>query len=342
MPGHKTSHTQLERFRLIDFLLSSGEIVAFDKILEYLRVELRESALSESSLRRDFRYMRNELNAQLEYVAKKHGWHYTKAYKLPSSSFTDDETLALHLLQKLISQHSSDDFIFNSMQNLLEEISPSLNSDECDPEALTIYDRFFVPARPKNEMEKGVAEKVLLAVKNNFMLDFYYNSMWEPDERHRKIMPYQIVLDDGALFLYGARSSESDNPRLFNLSKMRNVEVIHCKPFELPANFRFHEEAEQGRFGAFQYDDYFDFKIEFYGTARKIVHEYLWSDNQHLEENNEKNMTTLIFTSSQWIPIQRWLLLFGEQVKPIEPDWFATEWKNTIRKMTENLTNGTT
>ena len=84
-------------------------------------------------------------------------------------------------------------------------------------------------------------------------------------------------------------------------------------------------------------NDYFDFKIEFYGEARKLVHEFVWSDNQQLEENNEKNMTTLTFTSSQWLPVQRWLLSFGADAKPIEPDWFVAEWKETIRKMAENV-----
>ncbi|MBQ7539477.1 MAG: WYL domain-containing protein [Treponema sp.] len=351
MAGHKTSHTQLERFRLIDSLLSSGEIVSFDDILEKLRSILRDPALSESTLRRDFHYMKNELAAPLEYDAKKYGWHYTKTYKLPSSGFTDDEILALHLVQKLIGQHSSGDFIFKSIQTLLEKISPAVNPDEekkadskregeldfgeADSKALTIYDRIFVPARPKPVFEKEACEKVLLALKNNFTLDFYYNSKWEPEERHRQILPYQLVLDEGAIYLYGARRTEPDNPRLFNLTKMRDVEVIRGKPFELPANFRFHEEAEQGRFGAFQYDDYFDFKIEFYGEARKLVHEFVWSDNQQLEENNEKNMTTLTFTSSQWLPVQRWLLSFGADAKPIEPDWFVAEWKETIRKMAE-------
>ncbi|MBR1721642.1 MAG: hypothetical protein IJ727_04030, partial [Treponema sp.] len=210
MPGHKTSHTQLERFRLIDSLLSSGEIVSFDDILEKLRSILRDPALSESTLRRDFRYMKNELATPLEYDAKKYGWHYTKTYKLPSSGFTDDEILALHLVQKLIGQHSSGDFIFKSIQTLLEKISPSLNLDEekkaepvregeldfgeADSKALTIYDRIFVPARPKPVLEKEACEKVLLALKNNFTLDFYYNSKWEPEERHRQILPYQLVL----------------------------------------------------------------------------------------------------------------------------------------------------
>ncbi|WP_296331816.1 WYL domain-containing protein [uncultured Treponema sp.] len=59
-------------------------------------------------------------------------------------------------------------------------------------------------------LEKEACEKVLLALKNNFTLDFYYNSKWEPEERHRQILPYQLVLDEGAIYLYGARRTEPD------------------------------------------------------------------------------------------------------------------------------------
>jgi predicted DNA-binding transcriptional regulator YafY len=211
MPGHKTSHTQLERFRLIDSLLSSGETVSFDDILEKLRSILRDPALSESTLRRDFRYMKNELAAPLEYDAKKYGWHYTKAFKLPSEGFSEEEILSLHLMRRLLAQHSSEDSFYKTFDSILEKITPK---------DLSLPVRFYIPSRPKCVIEEGVSEKVLHALKNNFMLDFYYNSKWEPEERHRRIMPFQIVIDEGSLYLYGAKQSNNPNPRLFNLSKM--------------------------------------------------------------------------------------------------------------------------
>ena len=344
MPGHKTSHTQLERFRLIDSLLSSGETVSFDDILEKLRSILRDPALSESTLRRDFRYMKNELAAPLEYDAKKYGWHYTKAFKLPSEGFSDDEILSLKLIRKLLAQNSSEDIFYKSFDALLERITPAERAEKNDADLplldlepqISLSDRFFVAARPKPLVDKEVSEKVLYALKNNFTLDFNYNSKWEPEEHHRQIFPYQLVLDEGSLYLYGARRTEPDNPRLFNLSKMHGVEVITSRSFDLPPNFRFHEEAEQGRFGAFQYDDYFDFKIEFYGEARKIVREYMWSDNQILEEDSQNDKSILTFTSSQWLPLQKWLLSLGAEAKPLEPDWFVAEWKEIVRRMAKN------
>lgn len=355
MPGHKTTHTQLERFRLIDCMLADGEVLAFEKILDSLRLELRDDLLSDSSLRRDFRYMKNELGAPLAYDKKLHGWHYTKPFKLPAEAFSDDEILYLKLIRDLVNQNSNDDFLYKAFDKLLNKISPSSHTESsrhaeqshhaeqsCHAELVSasLTDRFYIAPRPKQLIDEGVVEKVLEAVKNNYLLDFNYFSKWEPEERHRKIMPFQLVFDGGSMFLYGAASRDkSPNPRLFNLSKMHDVQVITSHTFKLPSNFRFREAFEKGRFGAFQYDEAYDYKIEVTGEARNIVREYIWADNQIIEENQKEGTTTISFTSSQWIPVFRWLLSFGENARPLEPDWLVEQWKQTVKKMVKKYKN---
>ena len=325
MPGHKTTHTQLERFRLIDSFLSDGIVVPFEKILDSLRLELRDSVLSESSIRRDFRYMKNELGAPLAYDKKLRGWHYTKPFKLPAEGFNDDELLYLELIQKLIDQNANSDFLYKSFDVLMKKISPEKDSAGSE--------RFYVAPRPKPLVDEGVVEKILGAIKHNHLLDFNYYSKWEPEERHRKIMPYQLVLDVGSLFLYGASLKSPENPRLFKLSKMHNVEIIASQTFELPPNFCFREDFEKGRFGAFQYDEEYDFKVEFYGDARNMVRENIWVEGQQLEEKQDENKSVLTVRTSQWIPLFRWILSFGENAFPLEPEWFVEEWKSSVRKM---------
>ena len=325
MAGHKTTHTQLERFRLIDSLFADGEVIPFEMILDFLRRELRDSLLSESSVRRDFRYMKNELKAPLAYDKKLHGWYYTKPFKLPAEGFSDDEILYLKLIRKLVGQNSNDDFLYKSFDKLLEKITPEITK--------SLSNRFYIAPRPKPLIDDGVVEKVVEAIKNNYLLDFNYFSKWEPEERHRKIMPYQLVFDAGSLFLYGAGIKTPDNPRLFKLSKMHNVEVLYLNTFKLPQNFRFREDFEKGRFGAFQYDEEYEFTIAFYGEARSIIRENIWADNQTIEIDKKEGAVKLVFTTSQWIPVLMWVLSFGANARPLEPDWFVEEWKKNIIKM---------
>lgn len=325
MAGHKTTHTQLERFRLIDNLLADGEVITFEAILDFLRTELRDSLLSESSLRRDFRYMKNELKAPLAYDKKLHGWYYTKPFKLPAEGFSDDEILYLKLIRRLVGQNSNDDFLYKSFDQLLEKITPEITK--------SLSNRFYIAPRPKQLIDDDVVEKIVEAIKNNYLLDFNYYSKWEPEERHRKIMPFQLVFDAGSLFLYGAGIKTPDNPRLFKLSKMHNVEILYSNTFTLPQNFRFREDFETGRFGAFQYDEEYKFAIEFYGEARSTIRENIWADNQTIEIDKKEGAVKLVFTTSQWIPVLRWVLSFGENARPLEPDWFVEEWKKNIIKM---------
>lgn len=338
MPGHKTTHSQLERFRLIDSMLADGEVLSFENILDSLRLELRDDLLSDSSLRRDFRYMKNELGAPLAYDKKRHGWHYTKPFKLPAEGFSDDEILYLELMKSLVNQNSNDDFLYKAFDKLLNKIIPAPSTpSHAELVSASLRDRFYIAPRPKQLIDEGLVEKILEAIKNNYLLDFNYFSKWEPEERHRKIMPFQLVFDSGSMYLYAASSNPRvPGPRLYKLSKMHSLELVKSRTFELPANFRFRENFEEGRFGAFQYDEAYDFKIEFSGEARSIVRECVWSDNQKIEENQQADTTTISFTSSQWIPIFRWLLSFGDNAHPLEPDWFVEDWKNTIKKMYEN------
>ena len=329
----------MERYKLIDSILSNGEIVSFEVMLEALRTELRDDLLSDSSVRRDFRYMRDELGAPLEYDKKSNGWHYTKPFKLPAEAFSDDEILYLELIRGLVNQNSNDDFLYKAFDKLLNKIIPAPSTpSHAELVSASIRDRFYIAPRPKQLIDEGVVEKVLEAIKNNYLLDFNYFSKWEPEERHRKVMPFQLVFDDGSMYLYGAsKNPRVPGPRLYKLSKIHTLELVKSRTFELPANFRFREAFEEGRFGAFQYDEAYDFKIEFSGEARSIVRECIWADNQTIEENQKAETTTISFTSSQWIPIFRWLLSFGDNACPLEPDWFVEQWKETVRKMSEKV-----
>ncbi|MCR5723827.1 MAG: WYL domain-containing protein [Treponema sp.] len=332
MSGHKTTSTQLERYHLIDTIFSDGKAHSFGQILGILHETLRDERLSESSVRRDFRYLREKLAAPLVYDEEAHGWKYTKPYKLPAEAFSDDELLLLFLIKQVIESSASGNYLHTSFSRLLDSLAPA-SAFENKSQLTTLLERFAISPRPRPAAEDQCTEKIVAAIKHNYMLDFNYNSRWEPEEKHRKIQPYQLVLDAGAVYLYGASCREPENPRLFNVSRMHNVEIIKTKTFTLPQNFRFREDFEKGRFGAFQYDEWYEFKIIFYGEARNEVREWIWADDQRLEEDPEHGTTTITFTSSQWIPIQRWLLSFGENARPLAPGWFVEAWKTSVQNM---------
>ena len=67
--------------------------------------------------------------------------------------------------------------------------------------------------------------------------------------------------------------------------------------------------------------------------ARSIIREDIWADNQTIEIDKKECAVKLVFTTSQWIPVLRWVLSFESNARPLEPDLFVEEWKTNIIKM---------
>lgn len=330
MAGHKTSHSQLERYQIIDRVISSNVAPSFDYLLRILRVELKSPQLSPASVHRDLTYMKQELGAPIIYNRKKNGYIYASPYTLPVTRLNPRDLTVLAILKKSIANFGEESPLYNTVIDVLERTYP-----QADDKLVT--DRIYVAKSPRPVFEKDVYDKVLYAIRENLCLDFVYRSKWEPGKNHRIVKPCQLIMDKGHLYLYAADEKDNSKIRLYSFSRMQEVQVLTGMHFDLPENYRFAEDFEEGRFGAFQYDEAYDFKIEVYGEARNYLHESVWSENQQLEEFPDEQKTVISFTTSQWIPVEHWLLSFGSGAKPLEPDWFVDWWKDEIKKIVENL-----
>lgn len=330
MAGHKTTHTQLQRYQIIDRLLASNICPSFDYILNYLRAELNDENLSDSTVHRDLKYMEEFLAAPIIYDRGKNGYLYSEPYYLPVNNFTKYELQLLIFIKKIFGQYSESNNVFKRCLELLEKFFPGLKDN-------IIEERIHIAENPQPVLEKNLCEQIFLALSKNCCIDFVYRSKWEPGKNHRIVKPCQVIFDKGQFYLYAADINDDSKIRLYSFSRIYELTILENKHFKLPENYKFREEFEQGRFGAFQYDEAYDFKIEIYGESRNQLHEFVWADNQILDEVPGLNKTIISFSSSQWIPIQQWLLSFGSNAKPLEPDWLVDWWKEEIQKMFKNI-----
>ena len=150
---------------------------------------------------------------------------------------------------------------------------------------------------------------------------------------------FAVWLEDGMYFVFGFdENADGGNggERLFNLSRMRNLENTG-ETFALPGNFEFASRCGGGRFGAFKGAETVQYEIEFYDDARQFVKSCVWADDQVFYDEDEEDITTIKFSSSQSMKIMEWILSQGVRARPIAPESFVKRWENEVRGMSRYI-----
>ena len=185
--------------------------------------------------------------------------------------------------------------------------------------------------------DEKIWEQILSAMHGNQIVEFDYSGRWNTATKHRRVHPYQVLLDQGRCFVFGydENAAGESKERLFALNRIRNLTVTDAT-FELPEDYEFSSRCEGGRFGSFIGEGPVDFVVDFYGDAREYVKECIWADNQKIEEFDEEEKTRISLTTSQVLSVKEWVLAQGANAVPVSPDWFVDEWKEIVQGMAEN------
>lgn len=107
--------------------------------------------------------------------------------------------------------------------------------------------------------------------------------------------------------------------------------------FELPPDYDFTQKCSGSKLGVFINSQVDRYEIEFYGSARPYIKSFVWVENQEITDCEEKDVTRISFTSSQYLPVLEWVLSQGKNAKPLAPQWFVDRWKEEIRGMVQNM-----
>ena len=198
-----------------------------------------------------------------------------------------------------------------------------------------LLNRIAIPPAPRFAVDRQVWGNVLQALQGNCIIEFDYTGRWNSDMTHRRVRPYQLLLDDGVCYLYGF-AEEREDTRLFVLSRMKKLKITSDR-FKLPADYEMASQSGGGRFGTFASKDLDKYVIDFYGDARPYIKERVWADDQKITDFDDEDRTRIEFSSTQFRPIQYWVLSQGGNAIPREPEWLVEEWQDQIKQMVKNI-----
>ena len=277
-----------------------------------------------ATLSRDIEFLRDRFYAPIEYDYTRRGYYYTEDFDLPLNALSSSDMEVL-VSAKILLSHFKDTPIHEKLCSVIDFLAPNelgdnsmINRVTTLPVATVFYD-------------KSVWTDIYNAMKTNQKIEFTYNGLWKDRKTHRTVHPYQLVMDDGQIYLLAYCELRHDI-RMFSLTRITNLKIRE-DTFTLPDNYDFCEHCDGGKFGFYFTNNKLQYKIRFFGVSKQVVKERLWADDQVITDGN--GYVDLSFSSNQGMKILHWVLSLGYTVKPLEPESFVQEWKESIRKMSK-------
>jgi predicted DNA-binding transcriptional regulator YafY len=286
-----------------------------------------------ATISRDLDFLRDMMEAPIEYDPVKRGYYYSDtAYRLPSVFGSPEAILALGMAKNFLSlyQHTP---IYEKARELIDSIVIS---------APWYEDRIITPPVPAAPVAEKLWDCLCAALRENRILTFLYQGTWDEDFVPRRVQPWQLLFDNGLWFLYGY-AEERKAPRLFSLARIKNA-VLTEEIFTLPADYdyraRYSNAVDGSFFGVFAGGRRYHFRLVFYGESVVWAGDRKWAADQRAEPGKTEKGDCLFldFTSTQYEKVLEWMLSQGGNVKPLEPAELAADWKRHIADM--NILSG--
>lgn len=346
----RQSTKEILRLFLLDSLFQQDRFYTKDELVAKLEV-------SNPTLNRDLRRLRDDYSAPLEYCKVNRGYHYTsRLFKLPAVFVPEKEMPAYSMVLKLFEQFQNTP-LYTPLLNICETFESPIKTDAYGAgqvnfttthfeEKPWFETRIVMGKRSVASVDEGNWDIILKALQNNYVLEFDYENIRTSKKGYsRKIEPWQLIYDSEQWYLRGFAEDQNNsnvkNIRKFVVPRMKNLKLLP-QHFKLPdEKIWCLDEYNVGSFGALSSDTIEEYKFIFQGTALYFA-EADFAPNKKVEpymgDHAHKDGAVIVsFTSNQPIGILRAFFAYGEDIIPLAPQTFVDEWTETVKKMAKSL-----
>lgn len=330
---------EYKRFKMIDEYFSAGNKATIKELSDYLKIKALvshidiKSGFSEKVLYKVLSAMKKDLGAPIEKDSQNKFFYAAgkSLFSKPKFLSNKETEKTVKLIQNLLETVKNSP-VYNEAEKLCNEIL-----SETEKEQNTEKRVIFLGA-PASDVQDEIWSKIYEAMQENFHISIKYKPSGSSECVSRGVQPYQLIFDDGIWDLWGFDCVKRQRA-IFNLSRIKSVEIRKDRnKFTLPKDFDFHN-ATPGTFGCF-----FDFNG---GMTKYKIHlakgsyvesfatERIWGKNFQITK--DETGTVLSFEDNQFFPVLRWILSWGADAEPLEPEKLVSAWKNEIQKMNAKI-----
>ncbi len=309
------------RLMMIDREIRAGRFPNAARMAKLLETSPR-------TIQRDFEFLRDSLQAPLEWSAPDNGYRYTEpSFFLPVQQLTEGELLAVLVADKALNEFRGTPFE-GRLRSIFEKLTLAL------PDEVTVSPRELahafsfqwtapVPTDAKIfcSLQQGIRDAETLAV--------LYHTQSRGTTAWREIDPFHLANVDGEWYLL-AWCHRNREIRVFRPSRIRQCKGTG-RHFEPPADF---DPAHflRTKFHAMAGDRPVEVRIRFDPALAGYVTEREWGPAARVQYLTDGGIE-LGLTSENADAIVRWVLNWGPGAEILGPPWVRRRVRSMLAKL---------
>lgn len=286
----------------------------------------REYEANARTIARDIEYMRDMLDAPIEYDQGRRGYYYTQPnYMVPAINVSESDLFALCVAEKALAQYagtplySTLDAVFRKLASLLPDdtrVSPSWLGTEYS----------FIPDSAAT-IDPEVWETLAVSLRGRNAVEIEHRKA-HGEITKRVVHPYHIAAFRGEWYLIAWCSRRNEVLR-FAVSRIEKACVCDGR-YEIPAGFDFRNFLGES-FGIMDEGEPFTVRVLFNSSQSPYVQERNWHPRQEVDLRADGSLV-LSFPATSLFEVKRWVLSWGADARAIEPEKLAASIKAELMK----------
>ncbi len=295
--------------------------------MQYIDQQLRENTypnctstarhfeVSTKSIQRDVDYMRDLLQAPIDYDSKKNGYYYSKKDRtfLPSTTLDRQEAEALIVTKKVLTQYKGSPY-YDEVSRALDKVLQYLPGTLLPSQLSEIYSfETFTPAA----IDPYFFALIEDAIRNKVKINLTYRAFWNSQETERVLQPYRLHYshskENWSLFGYCELRKKI---RSFVVSRIKQVSLTKT-PFTIPATFSIDRYIEES-FNQIHEEETMDIAIRFTPHQAQWIREHRWHSTQVIEEQTDGSVI-LKMRIGALDAVMHWVMRYGKEAEVLEP-----------------------
>jgi predicted DNA-binding transcriptional regulator YafY len=309
---------QLSRLAFIDRRIGEGSYPNSSSLA-------REYEVSSRTILRDIEYMRDMLDAPVEYDTSRRGYYYTEPqYHLPAIDIRESDLFAICIAEKALEQYANTP-IYDKLSSVFDKLR-ALLPDRVSVNASWIDTHYTFMRESHTIIDPEIWETVSLSLRRRKRVRITHQKAGSRSPIKRLVDPYHIVNYRGEWYLIGLCHLRYATLR-FAISRIKKAEITD-QDFNVSDSFDF--KAFMGsHFGITTEEKEYTVRIEFSPSQAPYIRERTWHPAQVIKEKGEGSVV-LSFPTNSLFEVKRWVLSWGGDARVLSPKTLADQVRDEL------------